>query len=323
MTDDVRFVMGLVGEVAHISTLRRFGLRDLALHAAVRDGRLRRVRRGWYASPAADHDQLRAVVVHARIGCVSALARFGVWAGESSSVLHLQVPRNAARLGPDARPRLCEVSPVWHPKVPERRRRTLRLSTSATPVLHWRRDGDPANALDWVVSVRAALTEAVRCLEPEHAQAAVDSAIAERALSTREAQRIVADAPQRAGLRVDEYSPRLESGAESLFVRRLLRAGFTVEPQLELAGTGRFDGLIEGCVLYEVDGWAHHRSRERFFGDRDRTLVAQSFGVPVIRVSAQHVLRDWPTVAAAVERTVADARALRADRPRGRLGHGL
>ncbi|WP_308796949.1 hypothetical protein [Agromyces silvae] len=315
MSDDLRFVMSLVGEVAHIDTLRRFGLPDAVWRSAVRDGRIRRLRRGWYASPAADRDQCHAVRVHARIGCVSALARFGVWSGETSA-LHLQVARHAARLRPEAPPERNEASQVWHPKVPDRLRRELRVSTRSSPVVHWRNDADPVNALDWLVSARSALTEAIRCLDAEHAQAAVDSMIAERVLSRREVDRIVAAAPSRAGVRVDEFCSLLESGAESLFVRRLLRAGYVVRPQFELAGHGRFDGMIEGCVLYEVDGWAHHRSHERFYGDRDRTLVAQSFGVPVIRVSAQHVLRDWPTVAAAVARTVADARAVRATRSR-------
>ncbi|MDR5698212.1 hypothetical protein [Agromyces aerolatus] len=310
MNDDVRFVMGVVGEVAHIDQLRRYGLPDLVWRDAVRAGRLRRLRRGWYASPAADRDQCHAVRVHARIGCVSALARFGVWSGETDS-LHLQVARNAARLRPDTAPDRSDAAPVWHPKVPERRRRELRLSTRFSPVIHWRDDADPANSLDWLVSARSALAEGIRCLDREHAQAAVDSAIAERALGRREVERIVAGAPRSTGVRVDEFCNLLESGAESLFVRRLLQAGYTVHPQFELSRHGRFDGLIEGCVLYEIDGWAHHRSRESFYGDRDRTLVAQSFGVPVVRVTAQHVLRDWPTVASAVARTVADARTSR------------
>jgi very-short-patch-repair endonuclease len=310
VTGDVAFVMSLVGEVAHIDTLRRFGLPDAAWRDAVRAGRLRRIRRGWYSSMAADRDQCRAVLAHSRIGCVSALARFGVWSGETPA-LHLQVARNAARLRPDPPPDPSVAKPVWHPKVPDRRRRELRLSTRSSPLVHWRHDPDSANALDWLVSARSALAEGIRCLDAEQAQAAVDSAIAERVLGRHEVARIVARAPRSAGLRVDEYCNRLESGAESLFVRRLLRSGYAVEPQFEFAGHGRFDGLIEGCVLYEIDGWTHHRSHERFYGDRDRTLVAQSFGVPVVRVSAQHVLRDWPTVAAAVARTVADARALR------------
>ena len=309
MSDNVRFVMHLVGEVAHLSTLRRYGLPDEALREAVRQGRLRRLRRGWYASPAADRDQCHAVAVHGRIGCVSALARFGIWSGETTS-LHAQVARNAARLRPEVIAPRSGTPGVWHPKVPDRQRRALRLSTPSAPVVHWRHDPDAANALDWLVSARSALTEAVGCLDPEHAQAAVDSAIAERALNRREVERIVAGAPQRAGLQVDDLCGRLESGVESLFARRLIRAGYVVEPLFELLDHGRFDGMIEGCLLYEVDGWAHHRSYERFHGDRDRTLVAQAFGLPVIRVTAQHVLEDWPTVEAAVVRTLADARTL-------------
>ena len=101
---------------------------------------------------------------------------------------------------------------------------------------------------------------------------------------------------------------------ESLFVRRMSRAGFHVEPQVDLAGFGRYDGLIDGCVLFEIDGRGFHSGSAEFFNDRDRTLIGQAFGVPVVRPSARHVIEDWPTTFAAVARTVADAKIVRRDR---------
>ena len=118
-------------------------------------------------------------------------------------------------------------------------------------------------------------------------------------------------AAERSAALVDGFTGRPESGVESLFVRRTAAAGFTVESQVDLAGFGRYDGVINGCVLFEIDGHAFHSGFDRFFADRDRTLVGQAFGVPVVRPSARHVLEDWPMVLAAVVRSVEDAELVR------------
>jgi hypothetical protein len=324
MTSDILDVLGALGEVATITTLRAAGLADRQLRAAARSGGIRRLRPGWYASWRADAEQCRAVALHGRLGCASALERMGAWSGVGVDP-HVHVPRNAARLNRapahelDRAPADASAppAPVWHPSAPQRMRRGIRVAApDRTPLVHWRDELDPAGSLDWIVSPTTALAEAVRCLPPEHAQAAIDSAIAERMLGRREVERIVAASPVRLGLVVDEYCARLESGVESLFVRRLISAGYRVEPQFRVAQAGRFDGVIEGCVLYEVDGWLHHSTRASFVSDRERTLVGQAFGMPLVRPAALHVLDDWPLVEAAVARTVADALLLRRFRAR-------
>jgi hypothetical protein len=304
-------VFRLLGEVAHVSTLRETGVSDRALRDGVRSGRLRRLRPGWYASHLADAEQVRAVLVHARLGCVTALERLGTWSGTERRT-HLHVPTNASRLGTTRRSDASAARPVWHPRTPASRRRDILVGDPALPArVHWVDDVDPASALDWICSPSAALAQAIRCLPPEEAQAVVDSAVAERLLRRRDVERIVAAAPARLGLVVDELSDRLESGAESLFVRRLIGLGHRVEPQFDFGSHGRYDGIIDGCVLYEVDGWRHHSSRSSFVRDRERTLVGQAFGMPLIRPAAAQIADDWPLVAAAVARTVADARRLR------------
>ncbi|GAA1525682.1 hypothetical protein GCM10009761_29720 [Agromyces terreus] len=97
-------------------------------------------------------------------------------------------------------------------------------------------------------------------------------------------------------------------------MRRIAALGLRVESQVDLAGFGRYDGLIEECVLFEVDGRGYHSGSAEFFADRDRTLVGQAFGLPVIRPSARHVLEDWAAVEAAVVRVVDDARIVRRHR---------
>ncbi|MCD5347966.1 hypothetical protein [Agromyces sp. S2-1-8] len=301
----------LLGEIARVRTLRELGETDASLRVALRAGAVVRPRRGWIASPTADRDQLRAIAVGGRIGCVSALRRLGIWSGVDES-LHIAVPRSTPRV--DRAPNVDDPgnSGVWHPVASERTRErgTVRLGRAGPVRLHYVRELDPGAGRDWVVSPKGALATALRCLPREHANAAIDSALHERVLTRRQIDDVLAALPGTCRDLVDEFTGIPESGVESLFVRRLARAGYLVEPQVGPAGLGRFDGLIDGCVLFEVDGREFHSGREEFYADRDRTLVSQSFGVPVVRPSAKHVLDDWPLVATTVERMVADAKVV-------------
>ena len=304
-----------VGHVARVETLRRRGVPDRVISAAVAAGVVSRPRPGWISSPHADRDQLRAIAVGGRIGCSSALRRYGVWSGVDDR-LHLHVPRMASRLNPGAPPVETPAPGVWHPSVPERRRRAreVRLATDAAPRVHWALDASTRHALDWIVSPHTALADALRCMDAEHASAAIDSAIHEGVLAHRAVDAIIGALPRTMRALVDEFTGIPESGAESLFVRRLVARGFHVVSQVPLAGFGRYDGMIDGCVLFEVDGRGFHSGSTEFFSDRDRTLVAQTFGTPVVRPSARHVLEDWPTVLEAVTRTVEDAKVVRRSR---------
>ena len=312
---DILSELARLGHVARVPTLRARGFSEAALRTAVTSGIVTRPRHGWVASPLADRDQLRAIAVGGRIGCLSALRRFGVWSG-TDDCLHVHVPRTASRLAPA--PELLEVgnAGVWHPSVREskRRRRTIRLASDTAPRVHWARELSPRQSLDWIVSPHTALAAAVRCMDAEHASAAIDSVLHERVLTRAEVEAILASLPSRSAGLVDAFTGRPESGVESLFVRRMSRAGYRIESQVDLAGFGRYDGIIDGCVLFEVDGRGFHSGSDEFFADRDRTLIGQVFGVPVVRPSARHVLEDWPSTLAAVARTVEDAGIVRRHR---------
>ncbi|MBT2499050.1 hypothetical protein J7E25_08070 [Agromyces sp. ISL-38] len=334
----IEVVLAGVGEVAHVRTLRRAGVTDAQIQRAAAHGRIERVRPGWYASHLADVDQWRAVLTRSKIGCVSALSRFGVWSGFSQE-LHLHVPRSASHL--DERPAIPVRGAslgVWHPRTPERRRehRFVPLSSSSSsnlksssssnsnanptqeqeqkPLRHWSIERRPESALDWIVSPHTALAQAIRCQDRENSAAVIDSVLHERVLGLREVRSIVRSLPRGVHDRIDAYTGHPESGAESLFIRRLVDEGFDVVPQFNLEPHGRYDGVINGCVLFEVDGRGFHNSAEQFLDDRDRTLVGQAFGIPVVRPSAKHVFEHWPSTLATVERVVADAEIVRAAR---------
>ena len=311
---DLLSTLARLGHVARERTLSAAGIGRVRIARAVEEGSVFRPRNGWIATSSADREQLTAVAMGAPIGCVSALRRLGVWAGDDD-VLHLHAPASSGHVDPGAGAAAGRTERVWHPLAPSHRRASdgARSAVPGRPRVHWAADPAPGRAYDWVVSPEAALARAVRCLPEEHAPAAVDTMLHERVLPRSTVDAVLAGVATARTL-VDEYTGRLESGAESLFVRRVVAAGFSVVPQVRFAGLGRFDGVIDGVVLFEVDGRGYHSGPDEFSRDRDRTLVGHAFGVPVLRPSARHVMEDWPTVLAAVSRAVADATFVRAAR---------
>lgn len=311
----IHVVLAQLGEVARSATLQRRGVTARELTASVRAGEVRRLRPGWYASHRADHDQCRAVMLGGRIGCVSALARFGAWSGVGRA-LHVQMPVHSQRRPGEAYGVTGSATGVWHPSVPfgRRRERMVRLAEARPATVHWSPDGTAEHSLDWIVSPHAALAQSLGCLDREHGMAAIDSVLHEGVMTRREVDALLRRVPSRFASLVDRFTGLPESGAESLFVRRVAAEGLGVRPQFELPGIGRFDGVIEGSVLFEIDGRAHHVGAAKFFDDRDRTLSVQGLGVPVLRPSAMHVLDHWPSTMAAVARTVADATLARRSR---------
>jgi hypothetical protein len=91
--------------VAHRSHLIARGMSIRQISAAVHDGRLIRVRQGWYAAPDAPQEVVQAVRVGGSLTSLSATSLTTIWT-PPDSFLHVAVPRNASRLrAPHARSR--------------------------------------------------------------------------------------------------------------------------------------------------------------------------------------------------------------------------
>ena len=163
---DVLRELARLGHVARVATLLARGVSRAGLRTGLAAGLVLRPRHGWIASPLADRDQLRAIAAGGRLGCVSALRRFGVWSGVDDT-LHLQVHRTASRVHPSARSLAAENIGVLHQSVPSSRSRTrtVRLASDAAPRVHWAVERVPRAALDWITSPQSALACALRCLD--------------------------------------------------------------------------------------------------------------------------------------------------------------
>lgn len=80
-------------KIASHAQLLAAGVSEVSIDVGVAYRRIRRIRRGWYASLDAPELAVRAREAGGRLACVSALEYHGV--GEPSDVLHVDVPRSS------------------------------------------------------------------------------------------------------------------------------------------------------------------------------------------------------------------------------------
>ena len=271
--DVARLVNGL-GGMAQKRQLVARGARDHHLTAAVRNGSVIRARQGWYTTMPAQDRRVRAVRVGGRLTGLSAIAALG---GRvlSETVLHVALPRNAARLRSQHDRRV-------HPPAP--RIRGVRL--------HWQEQA-PGSA--WSVALVEALGCVIHDESREQAIAVLDWALHTGRVDRLEVERLLV------GTRIvwSDLDSECESLPESLARTRLRAAGHSVRSQVRFGGLERIDLVVDDIVGLEVDGEAYHR--DSFEEDRAKDGRILSAGYIPYRPSARSVFSDWPTVLAAIE----------------------
>jgi very-short-patch-repair endonuclease len=261
--------MHRLGGIASALQLRAAGASSDDVTAAVRAGRLRRLRRGVYAVPDAPVAAVSAVLARGRLSCVSAAQTYGLWAG-SDPRLHLQFTAHA-RAGPVESPH----------------------------VRHWRPTEHSTEI--WRVTVSDCLRSVARCADEETAVAVFDTALTAGLVTLRQLRDLLEGQPVNVRRRWRLARPGSDSGVESIVRQRLQARGHVVEQQVHVAGVGRVDMRIDGELFLEVDGYAFHRDRDAFERDRLRDARLAARGSPRLRVTAAQVANDWPAVLDAVD----------------------
>jgi very-short-patch-repair endonuclease len=261
-----------LGGIASARQLRAAGAFSEELSAAVGAGRLRRLRKGYYAVPGAPPAAVSAVLARGRLSCVSAARSYGLWGG-SDQRLHLQYSSHA-RAGPTG--------------VPD------------PHVRHWL-PTEPSTEV-WRVTVADCLRSVARCADEETAVAVFDTALSAGLVTLRQLRGILAGQPANVRRRWSLARPGSDSGVESIVRQRLQARGHVVEQQVHVEGVGRVDMRIDGELFMEVDGFAYHADRGAFERDRLRDARLGARGSPPLRVSAAQVLHEWPVVLDALER---------------------
>jgi very-short-patch-repair endonuclease len=257
----------------HKRQLVRHGARDHHLTAAVRNGEVRRPRRGWYTTWHPDDPRFVAVRVGGRLSGMSALVLMGAWAVSRHPPITVSVPANAARL---------------------RWRRRARIVWDGADVT--------GRGSTWAVDPRDALREAVTEVPFEEAVALLDWAMHSRLLDENDLAHLVQGLPADVRPIVEWADPRCESFLESIARTRLRAAGHTTVSQHPLPGDRRVDFVVDGVVGLEVDGREHHEST--FESDRRKDLQIVVDGSIPLRISYSMVMDEWAAVESAIRTAV-------------------
>jgi len=279
---DAALVLTALGEpVATRTQMLAAGAAPRDLTAAVRNGRLLRVREGYYAAPSADPGLLQAVRIGGKLGCVSALRRYGVWV-PPHPFPHVVVEPNASRL-----------------RSPRDRFQPLETQNRDGCELHWTSaKGDDESV--HTVGISAALGQAIRCQPADYAVAALDSARNQRLVTAGEVADIFTAVPQRLRPLHALIEPRCMSGIETIIRMSLLDLGIPFDVQVRFARVGTVDFVVAGCVIVEVDGREYHEGEVPAARDyaRDAYLAAQQY--IVVRLNYRQVMFDRELAMAAI-----------------------
>lgn len=257
--------MTLPHGVARYSDLLRIGLRRPQIEQFQQAGRIRRIRRGWYADSTAGADVLRAVRLGGTLSCLSALRHRGVWVPPTRR-LHIRMSEHHQAKA--ALPVDVHVCPL-----PIRSAPTVAVDPLAT-----------------------ALVAAVRCLNDEGIVVVLDSILHQRMLRRDELASILSGCSARVRRLVAEADDRAESGTESMVRFRLRRLGIEVRSQVFIEDVGRVDLLVGTRLVIEVDSRAHHTGESAYESDRRRDLLLVARGKLVLRLTYHQIVHEWDAV---------------------------
>lgn len=276
--------------------LRALGLSERQITRLVREGLLVRTRVGSFLRADSHPPAMTALRCGGRLACVSVLAARGVFVhggagdavGERAQV-HVQVERNASRLGATAE-----------------NRSGVRL--------HWRSLGRGVHPRSTSVGVFDALVQSARCQSPRAFIASVDSALHLGLLRTDDLDELFAGLPRRFRRLRGLVDGRAESGTETL-VRLMLRGlGRRAELQVVIRGVGRVDLVVDGWLVIECDSKAFHSTWEQQRDDRRRDQALAALGYVVYRPIAEDILYHPEDVVAALRGLLALPMKARAQR---------
>lgn len=247
------------------------------LERAVGSGTVLRHVHGVYALPNADLAVVAARVCRGRITAKTAVGLIPGCDVDDRDVFHVEVPRN------------CSAP------------RTRRVNGTRI-VVHRHVFGihpDPAD--EPVVPLSRAVAQMFRGPELVDAVIAAD-ALLTRGLVTRGDLRAELSSRERrfVAWALDHVSERVASPLETTARLILAAAGFRSEANVEIAGVGFVDLLVEGRVVLELDGHSYHSDAIQFIADRQRDRRLHLLGYHVLRYASDELTWRSNSIAADV-----------------------
>lgn len=260
------------GGAAHTSDIYAAGFNKEAVAAAIRRGRMLRVRRSWIVMSACSSALVSALRVGGRLTCVSAAAHLGLWVPAHDDV-HAAVSPGAAR-----------------------------ISTEGLRV-HWSNGPAPTARRATVDPLINVLYHVARCQQPADALAIWESALNKRLIDGDVLQCVLWRSATARRL-ADVSSHLSDSGLESHFVDLMRAIGVVVRQQVWI-DSHPVDVLIGDRLVVQLDGFAHHGDA----ADRRRDIEADARlrlrGYTVLRFDYYQVLFEPEKVQEIVRAAIA------------------
>jgi very-short-patch-repair endonuclease len=166
--------------------------------------------------------------------------------------------------------------------------------------LHWSPLFDDDRSTEYSVSIADALGQATRCQPEWLALASIDNSLNRRAITADDLTTIFANVPERYRHLLHSVDGRAEAGQETVLRMIIRSAGLRCEPQVEIAGVGRVDLLVEGCLVVEADSRLVHDGWAKHVDDRRRDLQLATLGYMSLRPVYQHTMYQPHLVLSAI-----------------------
>lgn len=243
--------------VISLAELEVYGYSRADIERLIREGRLRRIARGWFATETANPMHVEVARTGGRIGCLTGCAMHGIWT-PATGAPHVILGRN--------RPPMAEA------------------------VVHRSRQALPDTL---VAPAEDCLAQVIRHHSAEEALMVLESAANSGIVRYSTVRDIIdgATVDQRHDLR--HFDPRSESGSETRVRLFLQQHRFAVEPQVVIPGVGRVDMLVGRSHVLECDSKAHHSGPDAQERDRRRDLALAALGYSYTRLSYGQVHHEW------------------------------
>lgn len=272
--------------VYSLEELNERGVDRRELGVLLDQGGLRRLRKGWFATPRASPAVTKAVSMGGTLGCLSGCSEHGIWTPNPVG-LHVML----------------------NPGVPVPRANGAELHRLKEP-----------SRLP-LAPVKTCLQQCISRHSPETGLIVVESALNLGLIREADARELIAAAPvaKRGGLA--HFMPGAGSGSETRVRYFLQQRRFRVRPQVFIAGVGRVDLLVGRSLIIECDSQRHHSSPDRYRVDRSRDLSSRDLGYSTMRLSYDQIWYQWERTQRSLLAELSTGNHRRAPIPRN-LMHG-